>query len=341
MSLAANVDQAFERSAGAGPGTVLSDGGDAFSVVPVSVEGSAEAFYLATDGTNRAIAFLKVAESRARAFRISSVIDVSVMQMRLSSEGEDSSGSHFLKLECELPTLDLAFRRFLEDIRVRIVDGASADGAVAEAARDWRRLLEMAKRPKTVPELAAIFGELKMLQMLAEVHGPQAAAWWKGSDRERHDFRSDAARIEVKTTTQVGGDRVTVHGLGQLDPAGHAVCHLALVEVEVAPEGDSVDSLVQRLLAVGIPEQQLTEALEASDYVVGNAEHSTTRFAVRQIRWWPITEDSPGLKASRIDGELLLGVSDVTFQMSLAALGSPLTDDEGQAALRAFGEEAR
>lgn len=336
MNWAPDVESAVRQVREQGPGVTLTDGQrESFSVVPVSVTGLSADLFISTDKTNRAVGFVRVAQSRARAFRISQVVAVSAEKMRLSSETADS---HFLRLVCEVPALDVAFRRFLEDVRVRIDDGTSPDDSVPEAARDWRRLLELAKQGKSVQQLAGLYGELKMLQMLAAEHGADAASWWKGSDGERQDFRSHSSRIEVKTTTQPGNDRVTIHGLGQLDPAGHARCHLALLEVEIAPEGETVDDLVDQLERTGIPVPVLDGALEASGYVVGNSEHSEHLFTVRRLRWWPIEADGPGLRASQLASRMLQGVTGVQYELALGALGDPLDEDESAQVITRFGE---
>lgn len=336
------IDAAFDELAATSAEPSVTADGTAYAVVSVATGGRDDQFLLARGGDGQPMAFLRVEDRRAaRSFTISSVIDVTAVTMQADASMLPAGDVDFLRLRCDSPQLVRAFLRFLEEVRRKMEDEElDAPRAVSRAAGDWRRLLSLAVVEQPREKLVGLFGELKALESLVQMYGPDALAWWAGPDGDRHDFHGGRATLEVKTTTDLGRDQVTIHGLDQLDPVAGSAAGVLLMEVESSPDGESVDDLVGALVEAGVPEEELLARLNKVRYMPGNAANDEAKFGVVGRRAWRVTDESPGLRRSQVPERLLDGVEDVRFRFSLSLLGAPLGESEFQELTDHFTKEA-
>lgn len=330
MDASPTVDAAYDELSATSVEPSVTADGTAYAVVSVATGGRDDQFLLARGGDGDPMAFLRIDDQRdSRSFTISSVIDVAKVTMQADASMLPAGDVDFLRLRCDAPQLVRAFLRFLEEIRTKMEDEElDASRAVSRTAGDWRRLLSLAVVEQPREKLVGLFGELKALESLVEMYGPVALAWWVGPEGARHDFHGGRATLEIKTTTDLGRDQVTIHGLDQLDPVAGSAAGVLLMEVESSPDGESVDDLVGTLVEAGVPEEELLARLNKVRYMPGNTANDEFKFSVVERRVWRVTDESPGLRRSQVPDRLLEGVEDVRYRFPLSQLGAPLGESE-------------
>lgn len=335
MSVPANIDAALEFLDGAFAGVSLSADGEFYNAVPVQTGNRSDRFYISSSRRTGLVALLQLDDPDLTSFHVSSVIVASrcVLQSQPGDEFES-----YMRITCLDSNLEAAFRKFLEDIRLRLEPSDStAASAVNEVVNEWRQLIAVVKDPLSRNELVGIFGELAVLERLVNSHGAVALEWWYGPDRTRHDFVGPSLSLEVKSTTDLGSNRVTIHGLGQLDHAEGTSSYIGLVGVDPTPRGRCIDDVSRNLKDLGCSVPLLEKKLLSSGYVAGNQVNSNERFVVAHMRFWQFDENSPGLRASNLRSDQQAGVSDVRFNFDLSALGAPLPNDDAAKVLSSFG----
>lgn len=335
MSVPANIDEALEFLDGAFAGVSLSTESEVYHAVPVQTGERSDRFYVSSSRRIGLTALLRLEDQGLSSFHVSSVIVASrcVLQSQLQEESES-----YLRITCLDSNLEKAFRKFLEDIRLRLEPtGSTAAAAVNEVVNEWRQLIAVVKDPLSRNQLVGIFGELVVLERLVGLHGAVALEWWYGPDRTRHDFVSAGTSLEVKSTTDLGSSRVTIHGLGQLDHSQGTSSYIGLVGVDPTPRGRCIDDVLRDLRDRGCPAQLLEKKLLSAGYVAGNLANSEERFIFVHMRFWGFDDNSPGLRASNLRSDQRAGVSDVRFNFDLSALGAPLADEDAAEVLSGFG----
>lgn len=186
---------------------------------------------------------------------------------------------------------------------------------LVEVLESWRAALARERTAMDRNRLVGLFGELTVLEKLA-AKDPQAAfASWTGRKGAAHDF-ARANALEVKTLMGDGSPVVTVHGETQLDPPPSGGLHLVAFRIVDDAEGESLEELTSRIAAHGIPYEEILRTL--GDDAPG-ADDRRRRFHISEIRLHEVTEDFPGLRASRLAPETLRGVSSINYQLTLDA----------------------
>ena len=100
----------------------------------------------------------------------------------------------------------------------------------------WHKLLQMDRTGLSDAAAKGLIGELLFLQRHAIPHSGIAPAvdGWVGPEGALQDFRISGNLIEVKTC-QLGTERITISGVGQLDADGPL--YLVVVVLSPSPQG--------------------------------------------------------------------------------------------------------
>lgn len=186
---------------------------------------------------------------------------------------------------------------------------------LVEVLESWRAALARERTAMDRNRLVGLFGELTVLEKLAAKDPQAALASWTGRKGAAHDF-ARANALEVKTLMGDGSPVVTVHGETQLDPPPSGGLHLVAFRIVDDAEGESLEELTSRIAAHGIPYEEILRTL--GDDAPG-ADDRRRRFHISEIRLHEVTEDFPGLRASRLAPETLRGVSSINYQLTLDA----------------------
>lgn len=192
-----------------------------------------------------------------------------------------------------------------------------------EVLGSWRQALARIRGAEDHRRAIGLYGELVILERLARLDPHSALSLWRGEEGYRHDFAGDNA-LEVKTFTGTGAPIVTIHGQRQLDPPEGGELHLAALRVVESARGETLAELVGRIREHGIPSGELAGALDEDAPLLEDGR----RFLVEEILLHVVKEDFPGIRASRLDPQILRGVGAVRFELSLDACPGQL--DPGQ-----------
>ncbi|MCF2586104.1 PD-(D/E)XK motif protein [Brevibacterium sp. UCMA 11752] len=191
--------------------------------------------------------------------------------------------------------------------------GKSCLDELAEVLESWREALSRESREIDRKRAIGLFGELTILEALARKDPSRALSLWTGPSGNRHDFsRSNA--LEVKTLTQPGIPAVTIHGARQLDPPIGAKLHLVAFRVLENANGSSIAELNDRLIQLGIPRQKLVVTLNDEARLLEDVER---QFLIEETYLYEVTDDFPGIRASRLDENALRGVDNISYVLHL------------------------
>jgi hypothetical protein len=290
---------------------------------------------LAEDGARLLLPF---ARDEHRAFRDDKRARGIVLQRRQLELGDERHW--YLDVVCARAELRWLFSTFVADILLRIE--REPDKSCAAITRScfsaWRALFAGSERQLTPKQLAGLFGELTLLEVLLGV-SQAAVACWRGPYREPHDFVGTRQHIEVKTTLSSEDDVVHIHGLEQLTSPDDGPLHLAHLRVEMPSEhGLSVPSLVDRLR-----EQDTTGRLGLLLPLAGYHEshrssYEEVKFELVGEQWYAVDGAFPRLTAETFpEGHVPPGLSGFGYSLDLSAAGvPPLPADEVAAAIGAM-----
>ena len=88
-------------------------------------------------------------------------------------------------------------------VKAIVVEGRDPWSAAIAIVRAWQSAWRPLRQPMSRPVQIGLAGELLVMQSLwLPALGTEAAHFWSGPDRERHDFVSPRLHMEVKATTK-------------------------------------------------------------------------------------------------------------------------------------------
>lgn len=276
--------------------------------------------WLGVNGSGRTVAYFEIGGRDFSPYAVSHVIEVTPVEVSIGDPAEDVKVA---KVVCDDSRLDAVFVQFMDDVISKLSDQHPIDALVGCAA-DWRHLLRVAKDGLSDAAMAGLFGELCFLSDAVRRTGPAAVRLWQRDPQDVHDFTAEQVHVEVKTSKFQNRQAITIHGLNQMRLPQTARLVLAVAEVEKGPSGKRIDDVVDAIISLGVSADELTDKLAAYGYVKGmNGPDSDLGFDIRSWRFWEIVDDSPVVSSTVLDDETVAAISDVTYSLSLAALGEP------------------
>lgn len=254
----------------------------------------------------------------------------------LSSEGtlqlsvrEAGLSGQLLDLTCTEPTLSFVFERLCSDIIERLTNSpGSPISSVKSTLHDWKALFAGPASKMNRESLVGLIGELEILALLAKENPLAAIEGWMGPSGAIHDFSLDGITIEVKCTSSLDGNRVSISNLDQLDASNNNLLYLAVVHLLDKNSGPSVDDRIRSLIELGVPAHPLIQKTAAYGHVFESGFTDAETFEVNNIRFWVVSEDFPSLRRSDVSASRLRGIEKVKYDLLLDAAGEPLTNDE-------------
>lgn len=249
------------------------------------------------------------------------------------------SSALFADLRCTDVRLALVFERLVSDVVSRIENGESPGKALPLALKEWRELFRGGHQGLTVEQVVGLIGELLVLERLAVCLGPQPALEaWRGPDGHTHDFYAPTGEaIEVKATRSLEGSRVHISNIAQLDPGDVNTLHLSVFRLKEDQTAPTLDERIATLLRAGFPAADLLAKVQGAGHIFETPVLVNTRFKVLADSWWHVDGKFPGLRESRLSSEALKGVSDIKYQLSIDAVGAPLSATEVGELLAGWG----
>jgi len=235
----------------------------------------------------------------------------------------------YADLHCRISSLTLVFERLAEDVLKRLaVDDSAPVSTCRKVLDEWRALLKAAGQSITRETVIGLVGELEVLRLLA-VHNPVGALdAWRGPSKSVHDFVRGGAELEVKTTTSVDGNFVSISNIDQLDPAAVTSLHLVVVHARENSTAPSLDERIDELIGLGVPRDALLTKLAIAGYAYESGVFVEDRFQVRSVRAWIVGALFPGLRRTELGEARLHGVSRIRYELALDSAPKRLSNME-------------
>jgi Putative PD-(D/E)XK family member, (DUF4420) len=241
----------------------------------------------------------------------------------------DSGDVTYADLHCRISALALVFERRVEDVLKRLAVNDSAPVSTCRKVLDeWRALLKVAGQSATRETMIGLVGELEVSRLLA-AHNPVGALdAWLGPSKSVHDFVRGRAELEVKTTTSVDGNFVSISNIDQLDPAAIISLHLVVVHAREDSAAPSHDERIDEIVGLGVPQNAILTKVANVGYVYGSGTSIDGRFQIRSVRAWSVGNSFPGLRRTELGEVRLKGVSKIRYELALDSTPKRLSDAE-------------
>lgn len=200
--------------------------------------------------------------------------------------------------------------------------GACAGSFMLVQVARWHRLLALGSDGLlSAEEQRGLFGELEILRMAADRHGPMvASAGWTGPEDAPQDFDLPDGAVEVKTI-QSGAPVILISSLNQLDveQGRLAVAVVDLVHCAAGTGGTSlagaVNAVRDRFATSPLALQQFEARLQKAGYVE-REEYAVIEYRVARIRWFMVSGAFPRLVRSHVPP----AIASARYQLLLSEL---------------------
>lgn len=241
----------------------------------------------------------------------------------------DGSEVVYADLHCHMSPLEGVFEKLVTDVLGRLAVDRSDPVAICRKVLDeWRALLKSSAQSVSRETVIGLIGELEVLRRLATAAPLKALDTWQGPSNSVHDFVRDGNELEVKTTTSVDGNFVSISNLDQLDPTLVTSLHLVVVHAREDPRARSLDERLDDLVAMGVPQSALLAKVASAGFLYGSGITSEDRYQVRSVRAWKVGKSFPGLRRSDLGEVRLRGISKIRYELALDSAPNRLPDAE-------------
>jgi hypothetical protein len=262
--------------------------------------------------------------------------------IRFRSAVQPDGSNLLLLIELLDPDLADLFTPVVEDLSARVAeaeDERSATLVLAEGLFRWQELFE-ALRQSGMGTLVrrGLAGELIVMRdMLLGVLAPEAViACWTGPSKANQDFQRPAVAIEVKVTTGKQPQGFVVANERELDDTATGtlvVAHCSLDERQ-GGTGSSLNDLVTEVTTAltGHPLALVgfRERLARVGYLHMDSDfYVEPRYELRSLNLYQVATGFPRI----VESDLMPGVGDVRYTVSLAACSQFLVSSDAVSAL--------
>lgn len=303
---------------------------------PIGVEISGHEVLIAIDSDQHRHLLIPVAydEDEVEEDRSSQGVTLAPRVLRVAADDIT-----YVDLHCHMTSLGRVFEELISDVLGRLANDRSEPAATCyKTLKEWRALLKISRQDISRETVVGLVGELEVLRLLAGRDPVMALDSWHGPSTSVHDFvRGDGAELEVKTTTSVDGNFVSISNIDQLDPTLVASLHLVVVHAREDPQESSLDERIDALVRLGMPQVTLLTKVASAGYVYGSGAVND-RFRIRSVRAWRVNASFPGLRRDELSEARLRGVSKIRYELALDSAPRHLPEDEFSNFINAWSE---
>lgn len=229
----------------------------------------------------------------------------------------------YIDILCVEARLAEVFAEFCGSVISRIDGGNDSGLAVKQAVEEFRALFEASgTKALSDSERIGLLGELWFLEQLV-ARSPRLIEAWTGPAGHRHDFRSGAISVEIKTSSKKGNQRVTISSIEQLSiPAGSELFLWRPVLEPAMGGAISISALLARILDRGVDKAVLEARLAALKLDLGAMMKDENQgFSFEGVSAYRVAEGFPCIALDDIGGELPTGVISLQYDVDLGAAG--------------------
>ncbi len=230
---------------------------------------------------------------------------------------------------------DLSFLDLFEMLGADMIESVGRASGGAEILKSvnrcvdrWRRFVERRGEPLTEEEVRGLIGELVVLARCVRRFGSDVALTaWTGPDDGLRDFELPDVSVEVKTFQGDNAATVLIAPPDQLDVVAERPVFLCAVRVTPSEShGSALPDFAANVATVIGNEpgalNHLEDRLAAGGYLQVHAPLYLKRFVAGPVLMFAVTPRFPRIRSVDVP----LGVLNVRFALSLAALDSYRTD---------------
>lgn len=227
------------------------------------------------------------------------------------------------------------FAAICGNIASTIISISSERGAVKlviSQMRKWQDLFsKKLKNTLSIQEQQGLYGELSFLQKLlsSPMNKIGSVISWVGPNMAPQDFQGESWAVEVKTISVNKFPNVSINGELQLDETNKEKLFLYNIVVEIVPiDGKTLPELVNDIrnslshetTALNMFENKL---IYYGYYDIDGDVYKERCYQIRKENYFIVQGDFPRIKKD----ELLLGVSDVKYIITLAASNENIVEE--------------
>ena len=218
-----------------------------------------------------------------------------------------------------------AYRNEFATVCAQFVNPGEQGNSRIELLRDpvgwwnrWRSLLGN----RTVDTAAyTTLGELLAYELLVKAGRKPS---WGGADGSTHDIETFGADYEVKTTTKRYGSEITLSSQFQMMTHGKDL-FVIFFRFESALDGESVDTVVKRLIAMGENEEILETRLKKVGLEKGSYSRNEMYHCL-EMRRYTVDETFPAITEKSFAGEKFPdSLISFTYQVTLDGISYDTT----------------
>lgn len=237
-----------------------------------------------------------------------------------------------LMLKCLDSRLKGPFAYLADDVCVSLGSAPDRQAGIVcmEVLERWRSLFQL-KGPETLSQSAQIglISELHVLERALDV-STDAGTAWMGPDKGRNDFLAAHASIEVKATLSRDTFAVGIHGLRQLEvPDEGNPLWIFAEQLEPYPEGDSVESVVGRVLDKISDRVAFLTKLDSVGVRLEDLNRYESRYRTVRRRLIPVNDAFPRITPNTLSNiEHADHFTRVDYSIEIGAIPSPFPDEE-------------
>lgn len=202
----------------------------------------------------------------------------------------------------------------------------TAYNTIHDVLIQWQSFFSPDRRILTDSQQIGLAGELIFMDILINdgLNQQSALKSWRGSERSHHDFHFQNLSVEVKSTTAVKTDEVSISNLRQLEKVGADQLFLAQVMLDIHENGastlpDLVSLVRHRYSVIGSEQLCLEEKLVRAGYrTEDEGQYSSRSYTLRSVRSFSVDDDFPKITTSEVSE----GVLEASYKISIAGIKS-------------------
>ena len=150
----------------------------------------------------------------------------------------------------------------------------------------WKDLVGNENREKRV------YNVIAEMMVLYHKYQNDKTAEWAGVRMASHDIECDQESCEVKSTTKRYGATITISGQHQLEHVKRL--YLYFCRMEESLEGDSINSMKEKLISEGYDSGKLELEIERQGFELGESIREK-RFKILEKRRYEVRDDFPSI----------------------------------------------
>lgn len=238
--------------------------------------------------------------------------------------GIDGIVAKRLIVACPIEELFMVFDQFVAAIADLATEtNVSPDKAAISVIEKWQALLSKKGLPPGGSKVASVIAEMLVLVDCLKQDPLGRVDQWVGPSSQRHDFRRGKTAVEVKSTLQHTGMKVTINGADQLLAPKGGELYIHFVRLEPVPGGDlTLGTLTDRSVANGADRLELHEKLaQVGIPITRLSELEDHQFELRDRITIQVGPSTPRIvPASFVGGETPKGTDDITYKCDLGVV---------------------